>query len=144
LSEEINHPGLIHGDVTIPNIIINASGMFLIDWDGLRIGSTYNEIAKALSNTTYFNTRHISALLRGYEKIKPLIPAERLLISALFRLPREAWREAKGIALNRGQRDFRVLEQTWDERMNAIRWLDEWARQLPSVTDVILDMPDQN
>jgi Ser/Thr protein kinase RdoA (MazF antagonist) len=128
ISEEIKHPALIHGDVTLPNIIINSSGLFLIDWDCLRMGSIYNEIAKTLSNTTCYNPVYIHALLRGYEEIKSLNSAERLLISALFRLPREAWGVARNIVLGRGPRGFRVLEQTWDERLNAIRWLDEWAR----------------
>jgi Ser/Thr protein kinase RdoA (MazF antagonist) len=141
MSEENKHPALIHGDVTFPNIIINSNGLFLIDWDNLRMGSTYNEIAKTLSNTTCFNPIHIDALLRGYEAIKPLNWAERLLISALFRLPREAWREARNITFGRSNRGFPVLEQSWNERLNAIRWLDEWARHLPPVTDATSDIP---
>jgi Ser/Thr protein kinase RdoA (MazF antagonist) len=129
VSEEINQPALIHGDVTHPNIIINSKGLYLIDWDWLRMGSTYNEIVKTLANTTYYNPVLINAFLRGYEAIKPLKSAERLLISALFRLPREAWGEARNIALGRGHRSFRVLKETWDQRLNAIRWMDEWARQ---------------
>jgi Ser/Thr protein kinase RdoA (MazF antagonist) len=134
LSKERNHPALIHGDVTTPNIVINSSGLYLIDWDCLRMGSIYNEIAKTLSNTTYYKPVHIDALLRSYEKIKPLHSAERLLISALYRLPREAWGVARNIAFGKGLRDFHLLKQTWDERLGAIRWLDEWARQLPPVT----------
>ena len=140
ISEEINYPSLIHGDVTIPNIIINPNGMFLIDWDCLRMGSTYNEIAKTLLNTTYYNPIHIEALLRGYEEIKPFKSAERLLISALFRLPREAWSEARNIVWGRGQHGFRLLEQTWDERLNAIRWMDEWVRKLPPVIITRVDV----
>jgi Ser/Thr protein kinase RdoA (MazF antagonist) len=130
LSEEIKHPALIHGDVTFPNIIINSSGLFLIDWDCLRMGSTYYEIAKTLLNTTNYNPVHIEALLRGYEELQPLKSAERLLISGLFRLPREAWTEARNIVLGRSHRSFRLLKQTWDERLNAISWLDEWARKI--------------
>ncbi|SDN58782.1 Phosphotransferase enzyme family protein [Paenibacillus sp. yr247] len=129
LSKEKNHPALIHGDVTIPNIVVNPNGLFLIDWDSLRMGSTYYEIAKTLSNTTFYKPVQISALLRGYEEINPLKSAERLLISALFRLPREAWCEVRNIILGRSQRGFHVLEQTWDERLNAIQILDEWARK---------------
>jgi Ser/Thr protein kinase RdoA (MazF antagonist) len=129
LSEEINHPALIHGDVTFPNIIINSSGLFLIDWDSLRMGSTYNEIAKTLLNTTNYNPVHIEALLRGYEEFKPLKSAERLLISGLFRLPREAWSGARNIVLGSGYRGFRLLKQTWDERLKAISWLDDWAHR---------------
>ncbi|MDT2241959.1 phosphotransferase [Paenibacillus larvae] len=84
MEEEINHPALIHGDVTLPNIIIHPSRPFLIDWDLLRMGSTYYETAKTLLNTTNFDPANISALIKGYEQIKGLTPAERLLISAFF------------------------------------------------------------
>jgi Ser/Thr protein kinase RdoA (MazF antagonist) len=143
ISNEIKHPAFIHGDVTFPNIIINSSGLFLIDWDSLRKGSTYYEIAKTLANTTCFNPVQIDALLRGYEEIKPLHSAERLLISALFRLPREAWSEARSIALGKGLRGFRVLEQTWDERLKAILWVDGWARKLPLPIENAPDVPEK-
>jgi Ser/Thr protein kinase RdoA (MazF antagonist) len=137
ISDEINHPALIHGDVTLPNIIIDSNGLYLIDWDCIRMGSIYYEIAKTLSNTTFYNPVHIHALLRGYEEIKSLKSAERLLISALFRLPREAWGVARNIQLGKGPHGLRVLEQTWDERLKAIRSMDDWARQLPTVVDVL-------
>jgi CotS family spore coat protein len=129
IRREVKHPALIHGDVTSPNIIIHSKGLYLIDWDCLRMDSTYNEIAKTLLNTTSYNLSKIQVFLRGYEEIKPLKPAERLLVSALFRLPREAWYVARNVVFGKGQRVFRTLEQTWEERMNAIRWMDEWARQ---------------
>ncbi|ARF66576.1 hypothetical protein B7C51_00335 [Paenibacillus larvae subsp. pulvifaciens] len=75
MEEEINHPALIHGDVTLPNIIIHPSRPFLIDWDLLRMGSTYYETAKTLLNTTNFDPANISALIKGYEQIKGLTPA---------------------------------------------------------------------
>ncbi|MCE5171205.1 aminoglycoside phosphotransferase family protein [Paenibacillus profundus] len=129
MEEEINHPALIHGDVTSPNVIIHSNGLFLIDWDQLRIDSTYYEIVKTLLNTTNYNQVQIDALLRGYEQLKPLIPAERVLVSSLFRLPVEAWIAARGIASGRGSRVFRLLERTWDARLSAIQWMDEWARR---------------
>ncbi|MFD0694208.1 phosphotransferase [Paenibacillus sp. GCM10027628] len=129
LSHEKNHPALIHGDVTIPNIVINEKGLFLIDWDSLRMGSTYYELAKTLSNTTYYNPDLLSAMLRAYEEVKPLKPAERLLISALFRLPREAWIAVRNLTFGRSQHYFRLLERSWDIRLQAIHTVDEWARK---------------
>ncbi|TXK83667.1 phosphotransferase family protein [Paenibacillus sp. N3.4] len=139
-SEEMKQPAFIHGDVTIPNIVINSDNLYLVDWDGLTIGSRYNEIAKALLNTSFFNPDHIKETLQGYEEIQSFNSAERLLISALFRLPREAWSAARNIAYGRGPRDIRILERTWDERLKAIRWLDNWALQLPNVKEDILDI----
>jgi Ser/Thr protein kinase RdoA (MazF antagonist) len=131
LSEEKKHPALIHGDVTMPNIVVRSSELFLIDWDSLRKGSTYYEMAKTLSNTTYYKPELIDALLRGYEKIKRLSPGERLLISALFRFPREAWNEARNVTHGRKQRGFDILKGSWNERLECIKMLDQWAHSSP-------------
>jgi Ser/Thr protein kinase RdoA (MazF antagonist) len=131
LSEEKKRPALIHGDVTIPNIVVRSSELFLIDWDSLREGSTYYEMAKTLSNTTYYRPEFIDALLRGYEKIKRLSPGERLLISALFRFPREAWNEARNVAHGRKQRGFDILKGSWNDRLACIMKLDQWAHSSP-------------
>lgn len=129
IADERNHPALIHGDVTIPNIVINSRGLFLVDWDCLRKGSIYYEIAKTLSNTTQYNPVLMYALLRAYVEIHPLNSAERRLISAFFRLPREAWVEAQKISRGRSHRGLTLLALTWEDRLNAIARLDEWARE---------------
>ncbi|SEC27961.1 phosphotransferase [Paenibacillus sp. GP183] len=127
LSEEKKHPALIHGDVTIPNIVVHSSKLFLIDWDSLRKGSAYYEIAKTLSNTAGYKPELLEALLQGYEKIKRLSPGERLLISALFRFPREAWNEARNLAYGRKTRGFDILKGSWNDRLDCIKKLDQWA-----------------
>lgn len=124
---EHEHPALIHGDVTFPNVIIRPDRLFLIDWDRVRMGSIYQEVARTLLNTTLFEPLLMEALLRGYEQIKPLRPEERLLISALFRLPREAWSSAKGIALGRSRNVSRLVTRTWGRRLNAVVWMEGWA-----------------
>ncbi|MGF7049521.1 Ser/Thr protein kinase RdoA (MazF antagonist) [Paenibacillus sp. DS2015] len=129
LADERNHPALIHGDITIPNVVINSKGLYLVDWDCLRKGSIYYEIAKTLSNTTHYNPVYMQALLRGYVEIRPLNSAERILISAFFRLPREAWIEARRISQGRSQRGLALLALSWDNRLNAIARLDEWAHE---------------
>ncbi|WP_010493079.1 phosphotransferase [Paenibacillus elgii] len=125
---EHEHPTLIHSDVTFPNVIIRPDRLFLIDWDRVRLGSIYLEIARTLQNTALFEPLLMEAMLRGYEQFKPLLPEERLLISAFFRLPREAWLSAKRIVLGRSQDVNRVLKKTWRPRLNAIVWMDGWAR----------------
>jgi Ser/Thr protein kinase RdoA (MazF antagonist) len=127
LSKEKRRSGLIHGDVTIPNILVHSSELFLIDWDSLRKGSAYYEMAKTLSNTTQYKPELIYALLRGYEKIKHLSQGERLLISALFRLPREAWKESRNVAYGRKQRGLDILKGSWNDRLDCIMKLDQWA-----------------
>ncbi|WP_088833695.1 phosphotransferase [Paenibacillus tyrfis] len=125
---EHEHPALIHSDVTFPNVIIRSDGLFLIDWDRVRLGSIYLEIARTLQNTALFEPPRMEALLRGYEQFRPLLPEERLLISAFFRLPVEAWLSANRIAFGRSPSANRVLKKTWRPRLNAIGWMDNWAR----------------
>lgn len=129
ISRERRHPTLTHGDVTIPNIVIHPRGLVLIDWDCLRPGSMYYEIAKTLANTTHYKPFLIDAFLQGYEANRPLRSSERLLISALFRLPREAWNAASKIAVGRSPRGLSLLVETWNDRLNAIHHLDDWARR---------------
>ncbi|WP_274361771.1 phosphotransferase [Paenibacillus thermotolerans] len=128
IEHEASRPSLIHGDVTIPNVLIDDERLVLIDWDTLRVDSAYYDISKALSNVTHCMPAFMAALLRGYESEKPLKPAERLLISALFRLPREAWYSAKKKLQGQGDSLFRIVSDSWEQRMEAVRWLDDWAR----------------
>ncbi|MCP3774931.1 phosphotransferase [Paenibacillus sp. MZ04-78.2] len=128
LQKEHEPPALIHGDVTVPNVIIRPDGLFLIDWDRVRRGSIYLEIARTLLNTALFEPLYMEAMLRGYEQLKPLLPEERLLISAFFRLPGEAWLSANRIAFGRSRYVDRVLTKTWGRRLNAVGWMDRWAR----------------
>lgn len=125
LSEENLHPALIHGDITMPNILIHSDALYLIDWDLSGPGSTYYEVARTLANVTHFNSAWIQALLEGYEEVRPLQPEERIVIRALFGFPREAWTAA--LALRSGRATFRVVKETWDARLEAIRWMDRWS-----------------
>ncbi|WP_042226946.1 phosphotransferase [Paenibacillus popilliae] len=129
LQDEIRFPALIHGDVTCPNVIMHSNGLYLIDWDQVRMDSTYYEIAKTLLNTTNFNPLLMGALLQGYELVHPLAEAERILIGSLFRLPVEAWAAARSAVTGQGSRLSRLLQNTWAERLAAIQWLDEWGGQ---------------
>lgn len=128
IADECRQVSLIHGDVTIPNVIVDADdNIRLIDWDSVREGSVYAELAKTLANTTGFNARLMESLLRGYREVKPLAPAECRLVAALFRYPLEAWQAADQLARGKRSGIFPIVERTWGDRLNAVAWLDEWA-----------------
>ncbi|MFC5468812.1 phosphotransferase [Cohnella suwonensis] len=122
---------IIHGDVTSPNVIVHTDGVYLVDWERARRGSAYYEVAKTLNNVAAFSVPYMKALLNGYEKHYPLMPEERLIITSLCRLPREAWIVAEQIRSGIRTDMFNVLMETWSKRLEAIRWLDAWASRQP-------------
>lgn len=117
----------IHGDVTRPNVLVNDTGVYLVDWEFTHRGSFYYEIAKTLNNIANFSITHIHALLTGYERIRPFHPEERLIIASLFRLPREAWVTGRQIQMGRSSDVFARLKESWLRRIEAIQWIDLWA-----------------
>lgn len=130
LEQEIIRPALIHGDITSQNVIIADDGqLFIIDWDRIKIGSIYVDVATALINTTRFNPVFIHALLKGYEEIRPLDRTERKMISCLYRLPREAWFAARFPTSPRSRNMLGIMGQTWPLRLQAMDLLDEWENR---------------
>lgn len=128
LQKENRSPSLIHSDITIPNVIISDHGQLkIIDWDRVKIGSVYADLAKALMNTTQFNPEFVQSLLKGYQKRKPLSRTERKIVAALYKLPREAWHASRHP--NR-LRDREILDnwgQSWPLRLHIIHMLQEWV-----------------
>jgi len=130
LAKERIRPALIHSDITSLNVIIADDGQpFIIDWDRIKLGSIYVEIATALMNTTRFDPVLIHSLLTGYEEFRPLDRIERKTISSLYRLPREAWLVARFPKSPRSRNMINIMEQTWPLRLKAMDLLDEWAEQ---------------
>lgn len=128
LAAERRRPAVIHGDVTRPNILLRGATPCLIDWDRVRPGSTYFELAKTLANVTDLDTTRIAALLDGYEQVRPLSANERAVVSALFRCPREAWFVARRHGRER-QALFDILEATWKKRVAANQLLAAWVKR---------------
>lgn len=127
-AQEKANPALIHGDITPPNVIIaNDERLHIIDWDFIRVGSTYADTAKTIMNTTGFNTTFIEAFLRGYEGIRPLSPPERKLVTALYGLPREAWYAVRFPRNNRSAEMLKTMDQTWVLRRQAMEYMSRWA-----------------
>jgi Ser/Thr protein kinase RdoA (MazF antagonist) len=118
---------LIHGDVTKPNIIVGLDGVYLVDWELARRGSSYYEVAKTLNNVSGFSVPLIKAFLAGYEREWPFVREERMIIASLCRLPREAWIAARLLRLGRKAPILTILQQSWPDRLEAIQWLDQWA-----------------
>lgn len=130
LEREMARPALIHSDITPQNVIIADDGqLFIIDWDRIKLGSIYVDVATALMNTTYFNPVFIQALLKGYEELRPLDRTERKLISALYRLPREAWLATRFPNRLRSRIMLEIMGQTWPLRSEAMNFLDGWENQ---------------
>lgn len=122
-------PSLVHGDITRPNIIVQPKGLYLVDWEAVRWGIPYYELAKALSNVTNFSEPLMKALLAGYEKYNPLSPTQRRIVASFYRLPREAWFSARKLYWGKKVAVFQALTQSWSKRLEMIRWLDKWAEQ---------------
>lgn len=126
-AKEMICPALIHCDITSQNVIIADDGqLFIIDWDRIKFGSIYVDVATALMNTTRFNPDLIHSLLNGYEELRPLDRTERKMISSLYRLPREAWSAARFPNSPRSRNLLDIMEQTWPLRLKAMDLLDEW------------------
>ncbi|MDR6879629.1 phosphotransferase [Bacillus sp. 3255] len=130
LEKELDRPALIHNDITSPNVIISDDNqLFIIDWDHVKVGSIYVDVAKTLMNTTQFNPDFIQSFLKGYEELYPLDRSERKLISSLYGLPREAWQATRFPNRPRSREMLDIMEQTWLLRLKAMDLLEEWTKQ---------------
>lgn len=128
LDQESSRPALIHGDITSTNVMISDDDrLYILDWDRVKIGSIYIELAKTLANTAQFNPEFLQSLLNGYEEIRPLTRTERRLIAALFRFPREAWTVACFPKRKSSSALIDILDGSWGVRLNAVGFLDAWA-----------------
>lgn len=130
LEKEKWRPSLTHGDITSQNVLIADDGqLFIIDWDRMKPGSAYADVAIALMNTTRFNLDLIRSMLNGYEELRPLDRSERCAISSLYRLPREAWHAVRFPNRPSSRSMLRIIEETWPLRLKAMEALDEWANR---------------
>jgi len=136
LREERSRPALIHDDITSTNVLIAEDGrLFIIDWDRVKIGSVYSDLAKALANTARFEPELILSTLKGYEAVKPLLPPERRIVAALFRLPREAWIAACTKHRSKRAELLGLLSDTWEQRLKAIETIEAWANATETGTE---------
>jgi Ser/Thr protein kinase RdoA (MazF antagonist) len=119
---------IIHGDVTRPNVIVNDSRLYLIDWENVQYGSAYLELVKAITNTSFFALGPIQKVLEGYNAQNRLSSIEKKIVAALFRYPREAWHVGLRTGRSKKNSTFESLKISWNSRLHAIKWLDDWAK----------------
>ncbi|USB33089.1 aminoglycoside phosphotransferase family protein [Paenibacillus sp. YPG26] len=128
LLKDARRPSLVHGDITTLNVVISENGhLYIIDWDRVKLGSSYLDMAKALRNTCQFNPEFIQSFLLGYEEVRPLSRSERRLITLLFSLPQEAWNGARFPSHTKNREMMDIFVRTWPERKQAIRVLQQWS-----------------
>ncbi|MBB5696496.1 phosphotransferase enzyme family protein [Muricoccus pecuniae] len=82
--------GLIHGDMRLANILVDAAGPCLIDFDDCGFGWHLYELACACS---FIEQREdlddiVAAWLRGYRAVRPLDPADLAAAPAMLLLRR--------------------------------------------------------
>ena len=120
-------PAVIHGDVTRPNILIEKHRVVLLDWEQVKWGNPYEELARALANTANFNINLLMALLSGYECVRPLSSLERQTVAAYFSIPREVWLTAHDLFSGKSPLTWPGLRETWEPRKKAVIYLNEQA-----------------
>lgn len=114
---------LIHGDVTVPNVLIENEHARLIDWERLRMGFAVEELAKTTMNVCNLSPHMVERLLDGYGMVT-LTRDERRAFQAFLQIPREII-----YLLLRGNRRlfsatdtslWRQIIATWEERQRLI------------------------
>lgn len=97
-AEAAEEGGLCHGDVAARNFIQTPRGdVFLIDFDGLRQDLPLMDLWKLfrrLMKTHGWDSGLGRSILRTYEDVKPLSPAELEVLLALTAFPQKYWRLA--------------------------------------------------
>lgn len=131
------NPSWVHGDVTRPNVLVCSDGhVVLIDWERMTLGVCYQELAKALINTTDFRTTAIRRILNGYNSVRTFRRSEKALVCAFSILPREVWSYAKAVKNSPNriaqpspalQRTFDIVRATFESRIAATRYLCNWS-----------------
>ncbi|MCL6452212.1 MAG: phosphotransferase [Alicyclobacillus sp.] len=128
----------LHGDVTRPNVRVARAGeIVLLDWENMKPGLPWRELARALNNTCDFQPDAISALLRGYQSEVKLDDGERRLVAGFALWPLEVMRFATAVTSAPGATErpssslrapeFHTIEESAARRLALARYLATWA-----------------
>ncbi|EPZ48264.1 MULTISPECIES: aminoglycoside phosphotransferase family protein [Alicyclobacillus] len=116
--------GVVHGDVTLPNILFVDHRARFIDWERLNVGFPLEELAKAAMNTCHFSILHVEHLLTGYD-YDLLDHDQKEIFSTFFEIPREVvyllLRASRGHSTKHDASMWTFVRDTWDARMALIR-----------------------
>lgn len=116
-------PCLVHGDVTVPNVLIHHNQARLIDWERLGFGIAMEELAKTAMNVCNLSPQMVERLLDGYGK-DSLATREMSVFRAFMRIPREViYLLLRGNRQSISTADTSLWQQiisTWEDRQKLL------------------------
>ncbi|GGA40469.1 spore coat protein [Kroppenstedtia guangzhouensis] len=122
-----------HRDLASHNILIDESGKsWLIDFEtaeyDAQIGDLWQLLSRSLSEQDWDPTV-LRETVAAYEKNRPLVPAERMILSVLLGFPNEFFREVLGL----------TLEKKGYTKEKTLPYLQKIARALPQWQEFLRD-----
>lgn len=112
-------PAVLHGDVTIPNLLYDKNGARLIDWETVDGGFAAEELAKTALNTCNLSIELVESLLNGYGWLQ-LSPENRAAFLYFLHIPREVvylLHKAEKRSPNEQDRaQWQLVMQNWRDR----------------------------
>jgi aminoglycoside phosphotransferase (APT) family kinase protein len=126
---EVLAPVIVHGDVTVPNLLYTDLGVVLIDWERVNLGFAMEELAKTTMNTCDLRLSMVDHLLDGYDLYR-LSAQERAVFVAFLQIPREIV-----FLLHRAEQQRKVTQadlkkwqlviRTWSDRKNLLAHIEK-------------------
>lgn len=116
--------GVVHGDVTVPNVLFVGKQAHLIDWERVDLGFPIEELAKTAMNTCHFSVSLVEQLLSGYGYHR-FHRHEQALFSAFLEIPREVvhllQRAANSGTKGKDEAQWDFIIATWEKRRELHR-----------------------
>ncbi len=125
---------MAHRDLASHNILIDESGKsWLIDFEtaeyDAQIGDLWQLLSRSLSEQDWDPTV-LRETVAAYEKNRPLVPAERMILSVLLGFPNEFFREVLGLTL---EKKGYTKEKTLPYLQKIARALPQWQEFSPGL-----------
>jgi len=116
---------LVHGDVTVANVLMTDTKAQLIDWELLRSGYAMEELARSAMNVCNLSIPVVESLLDGYGATH-WSQEERLAFAAFLRIPSEIVYLLRVRRRSAQQTDVDVaqwalLRRTWRQRQALVQ-----------------------
>ncbi|MFD1677534.1 phosphotransferase [Alicyclobacillus fodiniaquatilis] len=117
---------MVHGDVTVPNVLMNGRTAVLIDWERLSLGFAMEELAKTVMNTCNLSIPHARALLAGYGW-SSLSDDAKAAFGVFLQIPREVnyllLRASRRRPSKADRAQWKLVMDTWAERQRLFEAL---------------------
>lgn len=112
-------PAVVHGDVTIPNLLYDEHRARLIDWETANGGFAVEELAKTAMNTCNLSIPLVDSLLDGYH-FDALSPEQRAAFLCFLHIPREIvyllHKAVRRVPNEQDRAQWQLVMQTWRDR----------------------------